>query len=166
MPSIQGIFFLYFYHNRPPLTCRRPSEGTSGPSPNLYSTSHPPRQNRRISVNKFEYKAQITCEPRKSSDANGDNANINLRLGKCPLRVVKQGKRSTHVEEFLVQREPEKCTLQEAQHQQRQGFVIKSITNLNDGVHTPILLTPTALKRQRGQPRESERPPPHTKCPV
>ena len=51
------------------------------------------------------------------------------------------------VEEFLAQWEPEKCILDGAQHQQREGFDITSITNLDNGVPIPLLEKNTIAKR-------------------
>ena len=70
------------------------------------------------------------------------------------------------MEEFLVQWDPEDCTLQEAQIQQAQGFVITSITNLDARVPTPLIQAVTATKRPRGKPKKSERLPLDTKCRV
>ncbi len=70
------------------------------------------------------------------------------------------------MEEILVQWDPENCTLQEAQMQQAQGFVITSITSLDVGVPTPLIQAATAIKRPRGRPKNSERLPPYTKCRV
>jgi len=82
-----------------------------------------------------------------------------------PCRI-KHNKRSTFVEELLVQWEPEECTLQEARQQQKQGFDITSITSLEAGAPTPLLEKPTAAKRPRGRPRAADIPPPSptTKC--
>ena len=70
------------------------------------------------------------------------------------------------VEEFLVEWDPEDCTLQEALTQQAQGFVINSIHSLDEGVSTPRLQAATAAKRPRGPPREADRLPPETRCRV
>ncbi len=70
------------------------------------------------------------------------------------------------MEESLVQWDPEDCTLQEAQIQQAQGFIITSITSLEEGVPTPLIEAATATKRPRDRPKNSERLPPDTKCRV
>ena len=72
------------------------------------------------------------------------------------------------MEEFLVQWDPEDSTLQEAQIQQSQVFVIASITNLDENVPTPLLHAATITKRPRGIPRAADRPPPlfDTMCKV
>ncbi len=61
-----------------------------------------------------------------------------------------QTKRTLNVEGFVVQWDPEECTLQDAQTQQAQGFVITAITNLDEDVPTPLLEAATATKRPRG----------------
>jgi hypothetical protein len=76
-------------------------------------------------------KALTTREPLRGSDASGENSCINLVLERCTPRSIKHNKSSTYVEEFLVQWDPEDCTLQEAPIQQAQGFVITSITSLD-----------------------------------
>ena len=70
------------------------------------------------------------------------------------------------MEEFIVQWGPEDCILEEAQQQQRQGFVITSITSLDGGVPTALLETATAAKRPKGRPKTVDRPPPDTICRV
>ena len=87
-------------------------------------------------------------------------------LERCTPRRIKHNRRSNYVEEFLVQWDPEECTLQEAQIQQAQGFVITKITSLDEGIPTPLLEAATATKRPRGRPRAADRPPPDTKCRV
>ena len=54
-------------------------------------------------------------EPLRGSDANEENAGITLVLARCTPRRINQANRSTYVEEFLVQWDPEECTLQDAQ---------------------------------------------------
>ncbi len=87
-------------------------------------------------------------------------------LERCTPRRIKHNRRSTYVEEFLVQWDPEECTLQEAQTQQEQGFVITKITSLDEEIPTPLLEAATATKRPIGRPRVADRPPPVTKCRV
>ena len=70
------------------------------------------------------------------------------------------------MEEFIVSWDPEDCTLQEAQQQQLQGFVITFITSLDDMFPTTLLETDTATKRPRGRPKTADRPPPGTTCRV
>ncbi len=70
------------------------------------------------------------------------------------------------MEEFLVQWDPEDCTLQKAQIQQAKDFVITSITNLDARFPTPLIQAATTTKRPRGRPKNSERLPPNTKCRV
>jgi hypothetical protein len=70
------------------------------------------------------------------------------------------------VEEFIIQRDPEDYTLQEAQIKQAQGFCITSITNLDAGVPTPLIQAATATKRPRDRPKNLERLPLDTKCSV
>ena len=89
-------------------------------------------------------KALTTREPLRGSDANGENAGISLILERCTPRRITHNKNSTYVEEFLVQWDPEYCTLHEAQIQQAQGFVITSITSLEEGVPTPLIEAATA----------------------
>jgi hypothetical protein len=57
-------------------------------------------------------------------------------------------------------------TLQEAQIQQAQGFVITSITILDAEVPTPLIQAATATKRPRGRPKKGESLPPYIKCRV
>jgi len=92
-------------------------------------------------------------------------ASISLVLARCTPRRIKHNKRSTYVEEFLVQWDPEDFTLQEAQQQQLQGFVITSITSLDERVSTTLLEIATTTKRPRGRPRVADRPFP-PKCRV
>jgi len=56
-----------------------------------------------------------TREPRRGSDADGAHAGISLVLEKYSPRRIKQGTKYTYVEKCLVQRDPEECTLSEAQ---------------------------------------------------
>ena len=70
------------------------------------------------------------------------------------------------MEEFIVEWNPEDCTLNEAQQQPRQGFVVTSIISLDDGVPTALLETATAAKRPKGRPMAADRPPPDTRCRV
>jgi hypothetical protein len=92
-------------------------------------------------------------------------ASISLVLARCTPRRIKHNKRSTYVEEFLVQWDPKDCTLQEAQQQQSQGFVTTLIPNLDATVPTPLLHTATATKRPRGRLRQRTAPP-DTMCKV
>ena len=111
-------------------------------------------------------KAPITREPLRGSDASGENANITRILSRCTPRRIRTPQGSTLVEEFLVQWDPEDCTLQEALTQQAQGFVITSIHSLDEEIPTPLIQAATAAKRPRGRPREADRLPPETKCRV
>jgi hypothetical protein len=56
----------------------------------------------------------ITIEPLRGSDASGETVSISLVLAKCTPHRIKHNRRSTYVEEFLVQWDPEECTLREA----------------------------------------------------
>ena len=70
------------------------------------------------------------------------------------------------MEEFIVQWDPKDCTLHEAQQQHLQGYVITSITILDDRVSTDLLETATAAKRPKGRPKKADRTPPDTRCRV
>jgi len=146
---------------------RDPTEGHAGHPPTITLRLPPPRR-RKADKRKADLKrkALITREPLRGSDANGENAEISLILEKCTPRRIKHNRRSTYVEDFPVQWDPEDCTLQEAQTQQAQGFVIISITSLDAGVPTPLIQAATATKRPRDRPKISERLPPDTKCRV
>ena len=97
-------------------------EGPQGPQPKI--TLHFPSPRQRKSERRkrnlkrkqdLTRKALTTQEPLRDSDANGDNAGIKLVLARCTPRRITHNKRSTYVEEFLVQWDPEECTLLEAQ---------------------------------------------------
>jgi hypothetical protein len=152
-------------HNERPPT----PQGGEHPDPPPKITLHFPSPRRRRSEKRkqdLKRKALTTREPLRGSDANGENAGITLVLARCAPRHIKQDKLSTYVEEFLVRWDPEECTLQEAQTQQAQGFVITTITSLDADIPTPLLEAATATKRPKGRPRVSDRPSPDTKCRV
>ena len=71
-----------------------------------------------------------TIEPLRGSDASGDKASIQQVLARSKPRRVRHGRRSTWVEEFLVQWGPEHCTFRETLEQYYLGFDIESITSL------------------------------------
>ncbi len=102
----------------------------------------------------------------RGSDGNGDNAGISMVLERCPPRRISQNQKTTFVEEFMVRWDPEDCFLQEAKIHQAQGFVITSITSLDEGVPTPLLKAATAAKRPRDRPKVTGHPPPDTRCRV
>jgi hypothetical protein len=87
-------------------------------------------------------------------------------MDRCTLRHIRHNRRSTYLEEFLVQWDLDDCTLQEVQIQQAQGFVITSIISLDAGVPTPLIQAATATKRPRCKPKTLERLPPDTRCRV
>jgi len=58
-----------------------------------------------------------TREPLRGNDADGAHAGISLVLEKCPPRSIKHGTKSIYMEKFLVQWDPQECTLHEAQQQ-------------------------------------------------
>ncbi len=70
----------------------------------------------------------------RGSDAPGGNASILSIMARAEPRRVEHNRRSTCVEEFLVQWGPEICTLDEAREQYTMGFDNVSITSLDDGV--------------------------------
>jgi hypothetical protein len=126
-----------------------------------------PRQRRSYKrKSDFKRKAITTIEPLRGSDANGEIAGISLILARSTPRRIHHNIWSAYVEEFIVQWDPEDCTLEEAQQQQMQGFVITSITSLDDGVPTALLEAATAAKRPRGRPGTADRPSPDTGCRV
>ena len=55
-------------------------------------------------------------------------------LARCESMRVCNNRRSTWVEEFVVQRGPETCTLEEELEQYRLGIDILSITNMDDKI--------------------------------
>ena len=73
-----------------------------------------------------------TVEPLRGNGALGDKASMHHILAYCDPRCICYHRRSTWVEEFLVQWELETCTLGEALEQCRLGIDITSITNLDD----------------------------------
>jgi hypothetical protein len=82
-------------------------------------------------------------------------------------RRVKHGRRSTWVEEFLVQWGPEHCTFGEALEHHKLGFDIVSITSLEVTVSTQDLLQFVATKRPtRAERRAQRRLPLTTPCVV
>ncbi len=71
------------------------------------------------------------------------------------------------VEEFLVQREPGNCTLEEEVEQCRLGFDITSITCLDEAAPSPDLQSfVTEKRRTREHRRRHKRPPLITNCMV
>jgi len=65
----------------------------------------------------FELKVATTSEPLRGSDVPGDKRAIHHILGRCEPKRIRLIRRSTWVEDFFVQWEPEKCTLGEALEQ-------------------------------------------------
>jgi len=123
-----------------------PTEGTSGPPPELILHFPSPRKkwsHKRKSD--LKRKMHITREPLRGSDASGTHVGISLVLERCPPRCVKIGKSSTYVEELPVQRDPEEITIQEAQQQQNQGIEITSIVSLDEKITTSDLHAATTL---------------------
>ena len=110
-------------------------------------------------------KVITTIEPLRGSNANEENTGISLILGRSTPRRIKHNLQFTYVEEFIVRWDPEDCTLEEAQQQQRQGFVITTITSLDERVPTALLETATAEKRPRGRPKAADRTPPLPRTP-
>ena len=140
-------------------TTRNPNEGHMAPPAKITLHFPTPRQ-RRVDKRKADLKrkAITTIEPLRGSDANGENAGISLILARSTPRRIKHNKRSTYVEEFIVQWDPEDCTLHEDQQQQLQGFVITSITSLDNRVPTALLEPATATKRPTDRPKTADRP--------
>jgi len=97
---------------------RNPTERNAVPIAKLILHFPSPRR-RKADKRKADLKrkARTTIEPLRGSDANGENAGVNLVLERCTPRRIKHNRRSTFVEEFLVQWDPEDCTLQETQTQ-------------------------------------------------
>jgi len=74
-------------------------------------------------------------------------------------------RRSTWVEEVLIQWDPENCTFGDALEQYNLGFDIVSIIGLKNVVSSQNLLPFVAAKRPtREQRRSRKRPPLSTKC--
>ena len=110
-------------------------------------------------------KASTTIVPLRGSDAPGNKATINHVLARCEPRQIHHNKCSAWVEELLVQWEPEKCTPREARKQQRLGFDISSIINLDEAVPSPDLQPFITAKRLgREQSRKPIRLPITTNC--
>jgi hypothetical protein len=108
-----------------------------------------------------------TIEPLQVSDAQWDKASIKQILAHSEPRRVSHNRRSTWIDEFLIQWGPEHCTFGEALEQYSLGFDILSITNLEDGVPTQDLLQFVTAKRPtRAQRQEYRRPLFTTPCVV
>ena len=120
---------------RPSDRHRRESHPHSSALPARGKTSPPPR--RRAGSKRGQ----------KGSDAPGDKASIRHILACTELRCVRHGRRSTWVEEFLVQWGPEHCTFGEALEQYYMEFGIVSFTSLKNTVSTLSLLPFVAAKR-------------------
>jgi len=69
-------------------------------------------------------------EPLRGSDAPGDKASTQQILARSAPRRVRHPRRSTWVEEFMVQWGPEHCTFGEVLEQYNLGFAIDSITSI------------------------------------
>ena len=94
-----------------------------------------------------------------------DKATILQILASCPPIRVQHGRRSTRVEEFLVQWGPEHCMFGDALEQYYLGFDIESITSLESTVSFQDLLPFVATNRPtREQRRSFRRPPLSTNC--
>jgi len=78
----------------------------------------------------YKRRRATTIEPLRGSDAPGDKAFIRQVLDRSKPRRVRHGRRSTWVEEFLVQWGPEHCTFGKALEPYYLGFDIESITSL------------------------------------
>jgi len=146
-------------------TCKPQAPIWGQPVPQIKITLHFPTPRQRKADKRranLKRNALTTIEPLRGSDANGETASISLVLARCTPRRIKHHMRSTYVEKFLVHWDPEDWTLQEAQQQQSQGFVITSITSLDARVPTTRLETATTTKRPRGRPRAADRPSPAT----
>ncbi len=86
-------------------------------------------------------------------------------MARTEPRRVRHGRRSTWVEEFLVQWGPEHCIFREALEQYNLEFDIVSITNLDDKVPTQDLQTLVTDKLPtRAYRRAHRRPPLTTNC--
>ncbi len=108
-----------------------------------------------------------TIEPLRGSYASGDEASIEQILARSEPRRIQHNRRSTWIEEFLVQWGPEHCTFGEALEQYNLGFDIESITSLEDAVSSQDLLPFVAAKRPtRTQRRDLRRQPLTTACVV
>ncbi len=108
-----------------------------------------------------------TIETLRGSDAPGDKASTQQVLARSEPRRVRHGRRSTWVEEFLIQWGLEHCTFGEAFEQYYLGFDIESITSLESTVfsHDPLPFVTT--KRPTREHRRSLRHPPlSTNCVV
>ncbi len=97
-------------------TSRAPNEGHTAQAAKITLHFPTPRQ-RRADKRKanLKRKATTTIEPLRDSDANGENADISLILARSTPCRIKHNRRSTYVEKFLIQWDPEKCTIQDAQ---------------------------------------------------
>jgi hypothetical protein len=88
-----------------------------------------------------------TIEPLRGSDAPGYIASIQQVLARSKPSRARHGRRSTWVEEFLVQWGPEHYTFEEALEQYYLGFDIDSITSLKSTFSSRDLLSFVATKR-------------------
>jgi hypothetical protein len=123
-----------------------------------------PRAPRRQASSKRRW--PTTIKPLRGSDAPWDKASIQQIMARTEPRRVRHGRRSTWMEEFMVQWGPEHCTFGEALEQYKLGFDIVSITSLEDTVPTKDLQSFVTDKHptSRAQRRAHRRPPLTTNC--
>jgi len=79
-------------------------------------------------------KAPQTIALIRGSDAPGGNASIHRVLARSEPRRVRHNRRSTYVDEFMVQWGPEKYTLAEALEPYSMGLNIVSTASLDDKI--------------------------------
>jgi len=95
----------------------------------------------------------IIIEPLRGSDAPGNKSTIQQMLARSKPRRVRHGRRSTWVEEFLVQWGPEYCTFRDALEQYYLGFDIVSMPSLESTVPSqdlpPFVATKGPTREQR-----------------
>ena len=110
-------------------------------------------------------KVPQTIAPLRGSDAPKGSASIQKILVRSNPRRIKHNRRSTYVEEFLVQWGPEQCTLAEALEQYSMGLNIASITSLDDKVPSTDLQPFVSVKRMTTQQHQKHKTPPlDTNC--
>jgi len=91
----------------------------------------------------------------------GDEATVQQVLAHSKPRRLRHGRRSTWVEEFLVQWGPEHITFGDAfERYYLTGFDVESINNPESTVYYPDLLHFVATKRPTREHRRSLRRPP------
>jgi hypothetical protein len=152
-------------YRKPGETSHLPTDSRGGTRIVLHFKTRREKRSQRDPASKR--KIAPTIEPLRGSNAPGENASILSVLARAEPRKVKNNRRFTCVEEFLVQWGPEICTLVEAQEQYTLGFDITSITSLDEGIPTQDLQPFVSVKRLTTQQcRKYKTPPPATRCQI